>query len=153
MSALSNGPSGGLTCWKCGAPLRIPLPIGRRDDCPACHADLHVCRQCEFHDPQASKACREPMADEVSEKERGNFCDYFRATPRRVSGASPAAEAAKAKLEALFGGKTVGEKPGGGKSISGTTALEREAAGQPTKAQDEATAAREKLERLFGKKN
>ena len=148
MSAASSAPSGGLTCWKCGSPLRIPLPIGRRDDCPSCHADLHVCRQCEFYDPQASKACREPMADEVSEKERGNFCDYFRATSRGVAGASQAAESAKAKLDALFGGK-----PAAGKPVAGKSSLEREATGQASKAQDEAAAAREKLERLFGKKS
>jgi hypothetical protein len=152
MNALPNGPSGGLSCWKCGSPLHVPLPIGRRDDCPSCHADLHVCRQCAFYDLHAAKSCREPMADETSDKERGNFCDYFRATPRGVPDGS-AADAAKAQLDALFGGKPAGGKPIAGKPISGTTALEREAAGQAGKAQDEAAASREKLERLFGKKS
>jgi hypothetical protein len=147
LSALSNGPSGGLTCWKCGSPLRIPLPIGRRDDCPSCHADLHVCRQCAFYDAHAAKSCREPMADETSDKERGNFCDYFRASAQAPSRATSEADAAKAKLDALFSGK-----PGGGRSAPGKTPLEREAAGQPAKAQDEAAAARAKLEQLFGKK-
>jgi hypothetical protein len=130
-----------LACWKCGSALRIPLPIGRRDDCPACHADLHVCRQCEFYDPRVSKACREPMADEVSDKERGNFCDYFRASTRGRATESGEAAAAKAKLDALFGGK----------SAPSASGVERQAADQAAKPQDDAAAAREKLEKLFGK--
>ena len=132
-----------LSCWKCGSPLHIPLPIGRRDDCPACHADLHVCRQCDFFDPHAAKGCREPMADEVGDKERGNFCDYFHAASKGAPTSAAEADAAKAKLEALFG-KTA--RPG-------PSALERETTGRAAKAQDEAQAAREKLEKLFGKKS
>jgi hypothetical protein len=98
---------------------------------------------CDFYDPAVSKSCREPVADEVEEKERANFCDYFRATPRRgVAGGGTEAEEARAKLERLFGGKAGG--------ASG--ALEREARAAQSKARDEAADARERLDKLFGGK-
>ena len=71
-----------LSCWKCGHALDdVPLPLRRRDECPACGTDLHVCRMCEFYDPSVAKSCREPIAEEVTDKERANFCDYFRGRP------------------------------------------------------------------------
>lgn len=94
-----------LGCWKCGHTLEeMPVPLRRRDECPACGADLHVCRMCEFYDTSVAKSCREPVAEEVTDKERANFCDYFRAS----SGIDPAggtaeADAARARLEAMFG--------------------------------------------------
>lgn len=126
-----------LNCWHCGAALEgIPLPIGRAEECPHCSASLHVCRQCEFFDRSASRMCREPMVDEVTDKEHANFCDYFR--PRVGLTASEDAEAAnsRARLEALFGGKAPaargGDKPAPGRSRS-----------------PEEDAARRKLEELF----
>jgi hypothetical protein len=123
-----------LVCWKCGESISaIPQPIGRRDACPACHADLHVCRMCEFYDLRVSKACREPVADEVKDKERTNFCDYFRVKPEAYQVTSTSeAEAAKAQLEALFGGRPDESK-------------------QDDSQLSEADAAREKLEQLFKK--
>ncbi len=53
------------------------MPLRRRDECPACSADLHVCRLCEFYDTSVAKSCREPVAEEVTDKERANFCDFF----------------------------------------------------------------------------
>jgi len=94
-----------LVCWKCGASLAaLTLPLSRRDECPRCRAELHVCRMCRDYDVRVAKHCREPTADEVSDKERANFCDHF--SPR--SGAyvpkdTAAAERARAELERLFG--------------------------------------------------
>ena len=93
-----------LTCWKCGASLaETPVPFPRIAECPRCRADLHVCRMCEFFDPGVRRGCREPVADEVSDRERANFCGYF--TP--VTGLGPdaqdgAAQATRAELDALF---------------------------------------------------
>ena len=66
-----------------------------------CHADAHVCKNCEFYDPKVYNECRETSADVVREKERANFCDYFKP---RSSGASSGKSAAdlKAAAEALF---------------------------------------------------
>jgi len=66
-----------LICFKCQKEQPILGTVGRRDECPFCKADLHVCKNCQHFDPQAYNECREPQADRVVEKERSNFCDYF----------------------------------------------------------------------------
>ena len=72
-----------LNCWKCGASLKdIPLPFSRYSKCKSCKADLHVCRMCEFYDRTVSKMCREPIAEEVKNKQRANFCGYLEPSPR-----------------------------------------------------------------------
>ncbi|HKI98567.1 MAG TPA: hypothetical protein VKB51_08860 [bacterium] len=94
-----------LNCWHCGTSLEdLPLPVGRREECPHCSSSLHVCRMCEFFDRSASKMCHEPMADEVTDKEQSNFCDYFRPKAGLTAGSDQEAAAARARLEALFGG-------------------------------------------------
>jgi hypothetical protein len=92
------------------------MPLRRRDECPACGADVHVCRMCAFYDTSVAKSCREPVAEEVTDKERANFCDYFRARPgAHAAGGADEAARARAKLEAMFGveGKS-GESGSGG---------------------------------------
>lgn len=65
-------------CQSCKKELSIGREIGRRDECPHCHADLHSCLNCGFYDPSAPKQCREPVAELVRDKARANFCDHFR---------------------------------------------------------------------------
>lgn len=122
-----------LVCWKCGAALDgLPLPLGRREECPACGSDLHVCRMCRFYDTGVSRACREPVAEEVKDKFRSNFCGYFQARPGAYTPVNDApSRAARAQLDALFGGDA-GERTAGSASDADT--------------------AREALEKLFGKK-
>ncbi len=61
---------------------------------------------CEFYDTSKAKHCRETIADEVKDKERANFCDYFRPTTNAYQpGSVSAAERARLELEALFGRK------------------------------------------------
>ena len=93
-----------LVCWKCGASLRDePLPLARLAECRACNADLHVCRLCEFYDLRVAIKCREPVADEVKDKERANFCDYFQPCPGAyVAPDSLPAQHARNQLDALF---------------------------------------------------
>lgn len=128
-----------LRCWKCGGALdAVPLPLARRAVCPACDADLHVCRMCAFYDTGVSRACREPVADEVKDKERANFCGYLAPAVRAPEGGSTQADAARAELEAMFGldGGDAGAAPAGG------SAHERQRAAEE--------AARRQLDRLFG---
>ena len=66
-----------MICWKCKKEISIEKPV-RSDECPLCHADLHVCRGCDFYENGAHNDCRESSADMVTDKERANFCDYFR---------------------------------------------------------------------------
>ncbi len=121
-----------LQCWKCGEMLAdVGLPLRRLEECGACNADLHVCRMCTFYDPSVASSCREPTADEVSDKERSNFCGYFQPMPRAYHPRDESqAATSRSKLEALFG---VESSPGRTSS-------------------SDADAARERLNDLFGSK-
>ena len=92
-------------CWKCGASLKdIPLPLSRYSKCKSCNADLHTCRLCEFYDRTVSKMCREPIAEEVKDKQRSNFCGYLQPNPNAYTASGSAkADAGKSELESLFG--------------------------------------------------
>ena len=86
------------------------LPLGRRDECPGCHAELHVCRMCRHYDPRRAKQCRELAADEVRDKTRANFCGWFVPSPDayRVGGAA-VSQSSRAALDALFGDTKPGD--------------------------------------------
>ena len=122
-----------LVCWKCGASLAdLSLPLRRLDECRQCHAELHVCKMCEWYSISVAKHCRETVAEEVKDKERANFCDYFKPRPDAYAAANlDAAAKAQAELDALFGG--------------GKKAAE---AAEPSAAEK----ARAELEAMFGKK-
>lgn len=93
-----------LRCWKCGALLdALLLPLARRAECPTCRAELHVCRMCAFFDPRVARACREPVADDVDDKGRANFCGYFQPGASRGRGESLSAANSRTELDALFG--------------------------------------------------
>lgn len=94
-----------LSCWKCGSPLGdMPLPLGRLSQCKACHAQLHACRMCIFFDRTVSKQCREPVAEEVKDKGRANFCGYLQPNPEAYHAADDSkARESQSQLDALFG--------------------------------------------------
>jgi hypothetical protein len=90
-----------ISCFNCSKELNFPGNIGRREECPFCRSDVHVCKNCEHYDPKVYNECRETQADIVREKDRANFCDYF--TPRKgSSGGIDKAAALRAAAEALF---------------------------------------------------
>jgi hypothetical protein len=90
-----------ISCFNCSKELNFPGNIGRREECPFCRSDVHVCKNCEHYDPKVYNECRETQADVVREKDRANFCDYF--TPRKgSSGGIDKAAALRAAAEALF---------------------------------------------------
>lgn len=76
--------------------------VGFQDDCPACRAALHACRNCAHHDPAAHNQCRESNAEWVGDRERANRCEYF--TPGSGSGGAERGKREKAKdvLDSLF---------------------------------------------------
>jgi hypothetical protein len=87
-------------CHNCSKEVKIKLPVGRKDVCPSCGADLRCCLNCVFYTPGAYNECREPQAERVLEKDRSNFCEYF-----GFRGSVPGREdrdSARAKLESLF---------------------------------------------------
>lgn len=97
-------------CWKCaGALTDVPLPLSRRAVCPACRAELRVCRMCRHYDTAKAKHCRETAADEVRDKTRANFCDWFQ--PRYDAYVEPPNRANSAPLATLFGDDTAPETP------------------------------------------
>ena len=124
----------GLKCWTCGGSLaEYSLPLRRIEECRACRAELHVCRMCEFYDTAKAKHCRETIADEVKDKQRANFCDYFKPREDAYSTKSTdAASKAQAELDSLFG----------------AGAKKADAPAEPSAADK----ARAELEALFGKK-
>ena len=95
-----------LVCWRCGESLAdLPLPLARLAECRSCHSEMHVCRMCRYYDTAVAKSCREPVADEVADKERANFCGWFMPRARAYSPGNERKSAdAKAALDALFGG-------------------------------------------------
>ncbi len=94
-----------LVCWKCGTAITDePLPLSRFSVCRSCDAELHVCKMCEFYDTTVAKQCREPIAEQVNDKQRANFCDYFTARPNAYAPQDTTeADKARAELERLFG--------------------------------------------------
>lgn len=56
----------------------ITGPIHHSSECPACGKILHSCRCCSFYSPDAHYGCRESVDEPVWDKEKANFCDYFR---------------------------------------------------------------------------
>jgi hypothetical protein len=95
----------GLVCWKCGTSLAdLTLPLRRLEECRTCGAELHVCKLCEWYSVTVAKHCREPIAEEVKDKQRANFCDYFKPRPGAYSKADvSASDQARSDLDALFG--------------------------------------------------
>ena len=103
-----------LSCYRCDHSLEgLPLPLGRRDECPSCLAELHVCRMCHRYDPREATGCTEEDALEVMEKDRANFCDYFKPNPSAYSpGFMEAQNRAETELASLFGDATPGNDAG-----------------------------------------
>lgn len=106
-----------IRCFRCGASLAaLSLPLSRRDECPECSAHLHVCRMCRYFDPAAVRQCLEDDAEDVGDKERLNFCEWFAPSEDAFDPAAQAeADRAKQSLDALFGD---GDPPSGGSDAS-----------------------------------
>ena len=68
-----------MRCSACDAAIELGPGdrVGFREACDRCHADLHVCVNCQLHDPGAHNECREPNSEWVSDRDRANHCEYF----------------------------------------------------------------------------
>lgn len=106
-----------VTCYRCGASLAaFSLPLSRQDECPECGNYLHVCKMCSHFDASIPRQCREDGAEEVTEKDRLNFCDWFLASEVAFDAKrKAAADQARSALDALFDGtgETVAESDHG----------------------------------------
>ena len=94
-----------MTCWKCGAKLKNRLlPFSRYEECTLCKADLHVCLTCRHYNPLINDSCREDRAEFVLDKDKANFCDYFKVNTHAYKRKDMSeAQMAKRKLTELFG--------------------------------------------------
>lgn len=90
------------SCHRCGKAREGSGPVGRTETCDGCGADLHVCRNCDFHDLAAYNECRESRAERVLEKDLANFCDWFRGKQAARKKGTTDQDTARKKLETLF---------------------------------------------------
>ncbi len=96
-----------MLCWSCKKEIEVSEKINRKDICPNCEADLKCCYNCRLYDTDAHHQCKEPQAEWVRYKEKGNFCEYFdpKTSSDRLPGNSnePAPEEnKKRKWDSLF---------------------------------------------------
>ena len=141
-------PTADLVCWNCGTGLsEVPAPISRHEQCPVCFEALHCCRLCRHYRSDATGQCDEDRADPPVIKENANFCDWFKPGKGAFSGRrADRADAAKDRLEALFGGDRATDSEG--KETVSDDASTSETAAKHTSAEEEARA---RLDELFGK--
>ena len=66
-------------CWGCGHKL-LKSDYGRESLCTSCSKSTRVCRNCRWFAAGRPNDCLEPMAEEVMDKTRANFCDFFEPT-------------------------------------------------------------------------
>ncbi len=94
-------------CHACGTPIEEPRAVSRYSTCENCDRDLKVCLNCKFYDPSAHWQCRESIPEEVKDKDRANFCEYFMlpADDSAYKGPDTISRADKAKeaFKGLFG--------------------------------------------------
>jgi hypothetical protein len=96
-------------CHKCGTELDEKLEVFRATTCPGCDADLRCCLNCTFYSPGDQWDCRETIDEPVRDKDRGNFCSYFRFRQNgkgdgsEASGTSGTRSTARDAFDKLFG--------------------------------------------------
>ncbi|MCH7898922.1 MAG: hypothetical protein IIC62_06220 [Proteobacteria bacterium] len=100
-----------ISCFRCGASLAaMSLPLSRQDECPECSVYLHVCRMCKNFDPTVPRQCLEDGAEDVTEKDRVNFCDWFSPDASAFDAVRKSqADSARQSLDALFDSGKGGE--------------------------------------------
>ena len=117
-----------FVCWQCGGSLdavRRPIRHGAR--CPACRADLHVCRQCRHHAPKVRGECDHDRADRVIDKTSANYCTYFRPARGAWRGdADAGCDRARDDLAELFGLEPASRQSAGEKSRESVADARRE---------------------------
>ncbi len=93
------------TCARCGGVLSSTMEVFRTTACPDCGADLRTCLNCHFYQKGAHWDCRETISEAVRDKDKGNFCDWFRFRESSSSGrgGSKPGGNAKANFNKLFG--------------------------------------------------
>ena len=89
-------------CWKCLNEIKTDEPVSRTAECSFCGTDLHSCKNCNYYSPGSHFDCHETIEENVSDKEKANFCDSFKLKRIFGSGSSSLKEdKAKKALDAF----------------------------------------------------
>ena len=69
-----------ILCFACHKPtgLQPNQKIPKSEECYHCYASLRCCKMCSFYDQSSYNECKEPMADRIVDKDKANFCDFFK---------------------------------------------------------------------------
>ena len=88
-------------CYKCDAQIELSIgkDVSRSEECPSCYCSIRCCFMCEFYDKSSYNECREPTAERIVDKEKANFCDFFKLSGSKTTNEK---EDLLAKANALF---------------------------------------------------
>lgn len=89
-----------MKCYNCGKEIAANN-FGRQDSCESCGRDVHACRNCSNWDRAYNNECRESQAERVVEKEKSNFCDWWKPHGNQ-GGSAVARDAMKSAADSLF---------------------------------------------------
>ncbi len=64
-------------CALCGGSVDVGREMSRKEECPSCGGDLHICLNCRFYSKTAHNKCIETKAEFQRTRDKANFCDYF----------------------------------------------------------------------------
>lgn len=88
-------------CQFCGKEIEVKK-VFRNDLCPSCERPLHCCVNCEFYSEYSHNKCLEPQSEWVSDREKANFCEFFKFTNKKKEVSLKNKEEAKKLLDILF---------------------------------------------------
>ncbi|MBF0190432.1 MAG: hypothetical protein HQL99_04700 [Magnetococcales bacterium] len=86
--------------------------------------ETRVCLNCRFHDTGSYNECRESVAERIVDKDRSNFCDFF-----KPKGSLPRTETLRSS-----GSRNTGNNNGGGSGNQNNSNKSRNNAGGSTAA-------------------
>lgn len=91
-------------CALCGREVEVGRELSRKEECPSCGGDLHICLNCRFYSESAHNKCLEPKAEFQRSRDRANFCDYFqyREGVGKAGASGSEKDAAKKAFDDLF---------------------------------------------------
>ena len=89
-------------CYFCGSEIDSKLEIFRTTECPSCKRELKICKNCRFYSPGSKWDCHETIDELVIDKERANFCSFFKFSEKSGKESSADSSGAKEEFNKLF---------------------------------------------------
>lgn len=92
-------------CALCQKEIEVGRDFSRKDSCPHCGGDLHICLNCRFYSEKSHNKCLEPSAEFQRTRDRANHCEYFSFREGGLSngkGGIDLKEETKRRFEGLF---------------------------------------------------